>query len=293
MNENNRPLLGVIYILAAGFLLASHDGISKYLTLLYPVFLVAWARYVSQTALMLGLFTPSMRRRITQTQRPGMQLARGLSLVGITLLFFTGLKYIPLAEATAVMFTSPLLVTIASALLGEKVSKGQWLAVVCGLVGVLIVVRPGGALFTPAILLPLGGAICFTIYQILTRRLSSTDHPVTSNFLSSLVGTAVMTVLVVFNWQTPELHHGLLMATLGAFAMTGHMLLTHAFKYASAATLAPFTYGQIIFAGIVGFIAFEHVPDAGALLGMAVVIASGLCSAYVQRQQRIAAEAQA
>src|SRR5690554_351203 len=93
---------------------------------------------------MLGLFTPSMRRRITQTQRPGMQLARGLSLVGITLLFFTGLKYIPLAEATAVMFTSPLLVTIASALLGEKVSKGQWLAVVCGLVGVLIVVRPGG-----------------------------------------------------------------------------------------------------------------------------------------------------
>src|SRR5690606_10972594 len=165
VSDQNNPLYGVLFILAAGFLLASHDGISKHLTLLYPVFLVAWVRYVSQTVLMLVLFTPSMRRRIAQTQRPRMQLARGLSLVGITLLFFTGLKYIPLAEATAVMFTAPLLVTMASALLGEKVSKGQWLAVVFGLAGVLIIVRPGGALFTPAILLPFGGAICFTLYQ--------------------------------------------------------------------------------------------------------------------------------
>src|SRR5690606_4928144 len=240
---------------------------------------------------MLVLFTPSMRRRIAQTQRPVMQWVLGLSLVGITLLFCTVLKYIPLAEATAVMFTAPLLVTMASALLGEKVSKGQWLAGVCGLAGVLIIVRPGGALFTPAILLPFGGAICFTLYQIITRRLSSTDHPVTSNFLSSVVGTLVMTVLVVFNWQTPELQHGLAMAALGAIAMSGHMLLTHAFKYASAATLAPFTYAQIIFAGIVGFIAFRHVPDAGALIGMTIVIVSGLGSAYVQRQQRIEAQA--
>src|SRR5690606_12533262 len=202
--------------------------ISKHLTLLYPVFLVAWARYVSQTVLMLVLFTPSMRRRIAQTQRPGMQLARGQGLVGITLLFFTGLKYIPLAESTAVMFTAPLLVFMASARLGDKVSKVHWLAVVCGLAGVLIIVRPGCALFSLAILLPFGGSICFTLYQIIARRLSSTDHPVTSNFLSSVVGTLVMTVLVVFNWQTPELQHGLAMAALGAIAMSGHMLLTHA-----------------------------------------------------------------
>lgn len=284
MNDQSKPLYGILFILAAGFLLASHDGISKHLTLVYPVIMVAWARYVSQTVLMLVLFTPSMRRRITQTKRPGLQLARGLSLVGITLLFFTGLKYIPLAEATAVMFMAPLLVTIASALMGEKVSKGQWLMVVLGLVGVLVVVRPGGALFTPAILLPFGGACCFTLYQLITRRLSDTDHPVTSNFLSSLVGTVLMTVLVVSNWETPALSHGLMMAALGALAMTGHMLLTHAFKYATAATLAPFTYGQIIFAGIVGFIAFRHVPDSGALVGMAIIIASGAGSAVMQRR---------
>lgn len=287
LNDHNKPLYGVLFILAAGFLLATHDGISKHLTLFYPVFLVAWARYVSQTLLMLVLFTPSMRRRIMQTGRPGLQLARGLSLVGITLLFFTGLKFIPLAEATAVMFMTPLLVTIASALLGEKVRKGQWLAVVCGLVGVLIIVRPGGALFTPAIMLPLGGAVCFTIYQLITRRLSGTDHPVTSNFLSSLVGSLVMTALVVFNWQVPELQHGLMMAGLGALAMTGHMLLTQAFKYATAATLAPFTYGQIIFAGVIGYLAFQHVPDAGALIGMGIIIASGMGSAWQQRKAKI------
>ncbi len=165
MKTDQQPLYGILFILTAGLLLATHDGISKHLTQLYPVFLVAWARYLSQTLLMLALFAPRMKQRIYRTQRPLAQLARGLSLVSITLLFFTGLKYIPLAEATAVMFLTPLLVTLASALLGESISRGQWVAVATGLAGVLIIVRPGGSLFTPAILLPFGGALCFTFYQ--------------------------------------------------------------------------------------------------------------------------------
>src|SRR5690606_10330896 len=115
LKTDQQPLYGILFILTAGLLLATHDGISKLLTQLYPVFLVAWARYLSQTLLMLALFAPRMKQRIYRTQRPLAQLARGLSLVSITLLFFTGLKYIPLAEATAVMFLTPLLVTLASA----------------------------------------------------------------------------------------------------------------------------------------------------------------------------------
>src|SRR5690606_22614056 len=130
---------------------------------------------------------PRMGRRVFRTKRPGLQLFRGLSQVGISILFISGLRYIPLAEATAVIFLTPLLVTIASAMLGETVSRSQWLAVGCGLLGVMIIVRPGGALFTPAMLVPFGAAVCFTLYQLLTRRLAGTEHPVTSNFLSSLV----------------------------------------------------------------------------------------------------------
>lgn len=275
-------MLGVLLILVSCLVLATHDGLSKHLTLLYPVFLVIWARYMAQTVLMAALFAPRMGRRVFHTLRPGLQLCRGLSLVSVSMLFISGLSFIPLAEATAVIFLTPLLVTIASALLGERVSRSQWLAVGCGLIGVMIIVRPGGALFTPAILLPFGAAVSFTLYQLVTRRLSATDHPVTSNFLTSVVGSLVMSVLVIFNWQTPTLHDALLMAALGAMAMSGHLLLTNAFRFASAATLAPFTYAQIIFAGVVGFFAFGHVPDLGAILGMTIIIASGLCMAWVQ-----------
>ncbi len=275
----------MLLILLSGILLASHDGLSKYLTQLYPVFLVVWARYLAQVVLMLGMFAPRMGRRVFHTLRPWPQLLRGLSLVSVSIMFISGLRYIPLAEATAVIFLTPLMVTVASALLGERVSHSQWLAVGVGLLGVMIIVRPGGALFTPAVLLPFGAAISFTVYQLLTRRLSGTDHPVTSNFLSSLVGFLVMSVLVTFNWRTPSVHDAVLMASLGLMAMSGHLVLTQAFRYASAASLAPFTYGQIVFAGIVGFIAFGHIPDVEAIAGMTVIIASGLCMAYVQSRQ--------
>jgi len=285
LDNRHQSLYGVLLILLSGILLASHDGLSKYLTQLYPVFLVVWARYLAQVVLMLGMFAPRMGRRVFHTLRPWPQLLRGLSLVSVSIMFISGLRYIPLAEATAVIFLTPLMVTVASALLGERVSHSQWLAVGVGLLGVMIIVRPGGALFTPAVLLPFGAAISFTVYQLLTRRLSGTDHPVTSNFLSSLVGFLVMSVLVTFNWRTPSVHDAVLMASLGLMAMSGHLVLTQAFRYASAASLAPFTYGQIVFAGIVGFIAFGHIPDAEAIAGMTVIIASGLCMAYVQSRQ--------
>lgn len=285
MNDSPKPLLGVLLILGACLLLASHDGLSKHLTQFYPVLVIIWVRYLTQTLLMLGLFSPRMGRRVFHTLRPGLQFCRGLSLVGISILFITGLSYIPLAEATAVIFLTPLLVTIASAMLGEKVSRSQWLAVGCGLLGVMIIVRPGGALFTPAILLPFGAAVCFTLYQLLTRRLSATDHPVTSNFLSSLVGTLVTSLLVLTDWRAPAPDDLLAMGLLGAMAMTGHLLLTNAFRFASAAVLAPFTYAQIIFAGLVGLIVFGHAPDPGATVGMAIIIASGFGMAWVQSRQ--------
>jgi len=275
-------LLGALLILAAGLLLAINDGLSKYLTQLYPVILVVWVRYLVQTVLMVALFTPRMGRRVFVTLRPWPQLLRGVSLVAVSILFISGLRYIPLAEATAVIFLAPLMVTVASALLGEHVNRSQWAAVVFSLLGVMLIVRPGSSLFTPAILLPFGAALSFTVYQLLTRRLAGTDHPVTSNFLASLVGATVLSVLVIFNWRTPTVTDVGLMVGLGCVTTLGHLLLTNAYRFASAATLAPFTYGQIVFAGLVGFIAFDQAPDLGAMLGIGMIIASGLGIAYMQ-----------
>ena len=284
MPTRHQPTLGILLILAAGLLLASQDALSKSLTAVYPLLLVVWLRYLSQSVLMLALFAPRMGLNLLRTQRPWLQLVRGLSLVAITLLFYSALRFIPLGEATAVIFLAPLVVIVLSATwLKEHISRGLWLSVGVGLLGVLLIVRPGGALFTPAILLPLGAAFCFGLYQLLTRRLSATDHPATSNFLSALVGTLSVSVLLPWFWQTPTLVDGLLMATLGATAMTGHMLLTHAYRFDSAASLAPFTYVQIVTAALLGMLFFDHTPDLWAILGMAVIILSGAALAWGQR----------
>ena len=284
MPTRHQPTLGILLILAAGLLLASQDALSKSLTAVYPLLLVVWLRYLSQSVLMLALFAPRMGLNLLRTQRPWLQLVRGLSLVAITLLFYSALRFIPLGEATAVIFLAPLVVIVLSATwLKEHISRGLWLSVGVGLLGVLLIVRPGGALFTPAILLPLGAAFCFGLYQLLTRRLSATDHPATSNFLSALVGTLSVSVLLPWFWQTPTLVDGLLMATLGATAMTGHMLLTHAYRFGSAASLAPFTYVQIVTATLLGMLFFDHTPDMWAILSMAVIILSGAALAWGQR----------
>ena len=285
MPTRHQPTLGILLILAAGLLLASQDALSKSLTAVYPLLLVVWLRYLSESVLMLALFAPRMGLNLLRTQRPWLQLVRGLSLVAITLLFYSALRFIPLGEATAVIFLAPLVVIVLSATwLKEHISRGLWLSVGVGLLGVLLIVRPGGALFTPAILLPLGAAFCFGLYQLLTRRLSSTDHPATSNFLSALVGTLSVSVLLPWFWQTPTLVDGLLMATLGATAMTGHMLLTHAYRFGSAASLAPFTYVQIVTATVLGMLFFDHTPDLWAILGMVVIILSGFALAWSQHR---------
>lgn len=285
MHQHSRPGLGIALILAAGLLLSSQDALAKTLTASYPLLLVVCLRYLAQNLLMLVVFAPRMGLDLVRTRRPLLQLARGLSLVGVTLLFYSGLRYIPLGEATAVIFLAPLVVVVLSVLwLKEAVSRGVWLAVGGGLLGVLLIVRPGGELFTPASLLPLAAAFCFGLYQLLTRRLSATDAPATSNFLTALVGTLGTGLLLPWTWQTPAPMDVLLMAALGGLAMTGHMLLTHAYRFASAASLAPFTYGQILIAAMIGVLVFGHLPDAWAVLGMAVIILSGAALAWSQRR---------
>ncbi len=282
-----QPIKGIALICLAVLLFASHDTLSKYLSAFYPIVMVVWARYVVHTLLMLVVFVPrSGFSAVVRTKRPGLQLLRALCLIGTSLLFTTGLRYIPLAEATAVNFLAPLLVTALSVpFLGERVSRAQWLAVLAGFVGVLIVVRPGGALFTPAILLPLGSALCFGFYQLLTRKLSGIDSPTTSNFLTGILNSLIMSALLPFFWSTPTFIHGLFMIGLGTCGILGHMLLTQAFRHAAPAMLAPFSYGQILFAGLYGYLIFGHAPDSYGLIGITVICLSGLAVAWTQRRR--------
>ncbi|WP_248919830.1 DMT family transporter [Pseudomonas entomophila] len=281
----NQPLRGIALVVVATFLFASHDGLSKFLGGVYPIIMVVWARYVVHTLLMAGIFLPKAGLAVLRTRRPLLQTLRALSLLSTSLLFTAGLQYLPLAEATSVNFLAPVLVTALSVpLLKERVTLGQWLAVVMGFIGVLVVVHPGGALFTPAILFPFGSALGFCFYQLLTRKLAAHDSPTTSNFYAGLCNTVIMTALVPFFWQVPAWPHVLLMLALGGCGMTAHLLLTQAFRHAAPALLAPFSYCQIVFAGLLGAVVFGQVPDGMSLVGISVICLSGLAAAWMQRR---------
>ncbi|MNF70392.1 Riboflavin transporter [compost metagenome] len=286
LNDTSQPLRGILLVVLAMFLFASHDALSKYLAGFYPILWVVWARYLVHTLLMMAIFLPQSGLRVLRTRRPGLQALRALCLLGTSLLFTTALQYIPLAEATAVNFLAPLLVTALSLpLLGEKVTRGQWVAVLVSFVGVTVIVHPGGALFTPAVLLPFGSALCFCFYQLLTRKLSGIDSPTTSNFFTGVLNTLVMSAIVPMFWQTPSLIHGLMAVALGTCGMTAHLFLTQAFRHAPPAMLAPFSYCQIVFAGILGLVLFGHSPDMAGLVGIALICLSGLGAAWLQRRR--------
>ncbi|MBM3107366.1 DMT family transporter [Pseudomonas sp. P66] len=286
LTDTSQPLRGILLVVLATFLFASHDALSKYLAGFYPILWVVWARYLVHTLLMMVIFLPQSGLRVLRTKRPGLQAVRALCLLGTSLLFTTALQYIPLAEATAVNFLAPLLVTALSLpLLGEKVTRGQWVAVLVSFVGVTVIIHPGGELFKPAVLLPFGSALCFCFYQLLTRKLSGIDSPTTSNFFTGLLNTLVMSAVVPMFWQTPSLIHGLMAVALGTFGMTAHLFLTQAFRHAPPAMLAPFSYCQIVFAGVLGLVLFGHSPDMAGLIGIALICLSGLGAAWLQRRR--------
>lgn len=272
---------GIALVLLTMLLFAGYDALSKYLARHYPVPQLLWVRYLTHAGFMLVVFGPRMGWRLVRTGRPVLQILRALLLVAVTYLFMNGLRFMALADATAINFLAPLLVTALSApLLGEKVPLQNWLAVMVGLVGVLIIVRPGGSALQPAAIFPLGSAICYSLYQILTRRIKGSEHPVTSHFITGLIGVAVTSLGWQASWTMPASYDLGLMVCLGLLTGVGHYLLIEAFQRMAPATAAPFTYTHLVWAVLLGSLVFGEAPSPGTLLGMLVIAGSGI---YVAR----------
>ncbi|MFA6040665.1 MAG: DMT family transporter [Methylophilus sp.] len=283
--KDEHPLKGVFFIIGAVFLFAGSDALSKYLTQFYPVVLVLWVRYVVHVLLMLIALRPKSMRSLFVTANPKLQLIRGLCMVSTNLLFISALRFMPLAEGTSIVYLTPLIVTVLSGpLLGERVGRLQWLAVLIGFAGVLLIVRPGGALFHPVALLALAAAFSFSLYQLVTRKLNRTDNANVSNFISGIVSVAVTSLLLPLVWEIPTLHYAGLMVALGVSALVSHLFMTHAYHHAKPSTLAPFTYLQLPFAGLIGYILFNHIPEMLAFVGMLVIAVGGLLVIIGQRK---------
>jgi drug/metabolite transporter (DMT)-like permease len=280
------PLRGILLMTAAVLCFALLDATSKGLSQTYPVPMLVWARYTLHFLLMLIFLAPSMRWKLVATRHPVKQVVRALLLVCVTGFAMAAFQRLPLAETTALLFVTPLIVALlAGPLLGEQLRPLHWGASICGFGGALLIARPGGAFDLAGIMLVLAAAACYSVYQIQTRQLSPTEDTLTMLFYTALVGTVSMTLGAPLYWggPLPGLADGLLIASLGIYGGTGHYLLIKAFRYAPATTLSPFLYVQLIWATLLGWLVFGHWPDAATLAGMAIIAASSLALALLPR----------
>lgn len=289
MRAPQNIMRGILLMLGAVFLFASMDATAKWLSLKYPVPMLVWARYLVHCLLMLVFLLPSHGRRLWYSPRPGLQIVRALMLLGVTGFVMAAFRLLPLTVATAIIFLAPLMVgLLAGPLLKEKVGPIQAAALALGLLGVVLIARPGGEVPLLGVIFAGIGALCYTAYQLMTRMLAPYESSVTMLFYTALIGTVVTTLLLQWIWT--EIHPGgldlFLICTLGVLGGSGHYLLIRAFRIAPATALAPFLYAQMAWAGLLDLIVFQHVPDGPTWAGIALIVAAGLGVVLWERRHR-------
>jgi drug/metabolite transporter (DMT)-like permease len=282
----SQALRGIGLMLLAVSTFSCLDATSKYLAALYAVPTIVWARYVSQMLLMLVALAPRMGLGLVRTTHLRLQVMRGAVLTASSLLFLTALARMPLAEAASIAFMAPLFIAVLSGpVLHERVEGRTWLALGAGFGGVLLIVRPGGALFDWVSLLPLASALTMAVYQMMTRRLAGHDASLTTLFYPALVGSIAVPLVFPAALSLPgEPVHAALFCLLGVLGGIGHFFLIRAHFHAPASVLGPFMYGQLLTAVALGWLVFGQLPDGLAVLGMAIICASGLLLAFAHRR---------
>ena len=279
------PLSAILMIAAATACFTSLDVSAKYLSQRYPVPLLVWARWGMQVLVMTAVLGPTMRWGLVRTRRPKLHLLRGIVLIGSSLSFFSALKFLPLAEATALNYSTPMIVTLmAAAFLQERITIPRWTFVVAGFVGMLLIVRPGGGMLAPASLLALASAALYATFQILTRKLAGENSAVLL-YIPALVGMLLMSALVPFlHYETWfPLADTVLFVAIGAVGTLGHFLFILAFRRASVSAIAPFTYMQLLWSTLAGWLIFGTFPDAWTLAGIVTIAGSGVVLTWYER----------
>jgi drug/metabolite transporter (DMT)-like permease len=279
------PLSAVLLIVIASACFTSVDVTVKHLSQRYPVPLLVWARWGVQLLLTLAIIGPRLRWNLVRTNNLPLQLVRGAVLVGSGTCFFTALKFLPIAEATALNYTAPMLVTLmAGFFLGERLTKPRWAFIVSGFIGMLVIVRPGTEVLNPAAFFALGAAALYATFQILTRKLAGEDLMVLL-FYPCLVGTVILSMVVPFFHYSAwyPISDILLFVGIGVMGFVGHMLFIRAFQVASASAIAPFTYMQLIWSTLAGWIVFGSFPDGWTMTGIVVIAGSGIVLTWYER----------
>lgn len=281
------PFHGVILLLCALFFFACMDTTTKYLSVHYNVPLIMAIRYIVHCALMLVLLAPRQGMQLVRTQRTGLVVVRALCLVAVSLFVGLALQRMPVAESTAIFFLAPMLVVlIAGPMLRERIGALGWVSAIGGFLGVLLIARPGGGLDAAGVAFGLMAASANAVYQLLSRTLAATERTVTLLFHTALAGSICFGLFLPWFWkgEAPTLWQTILFLSMGVNGGIGHYLFTAAFRHAPASSLAPITYFQLVWALVLGWMVFGHMPDGLTGIGMLAVAASGMAMALKSRR---------
>jgi drug/metabolite transporter (DMT)-like permease len=283
-----RVLAGILFMCGAGLLFPVMSGFAKFLGEDgYNSLQISWARAFGHIVYMLLFFVPKFGVQMLRTRRFGTQVVRSLMLFVSNASSFLSITYIPLAKAASITMMAPFFVLpIAWLWLGERSTRGRLVAMAVGFCGVLLVIRPGTELFHWASLLSLLSGLCYAIYQVLTRLISTIDSPETSGFYSSIVGGFGMFLVLPFVWKTPESARDIFyFCSLGVIGGTGHYFVAKALTYAPANIVAPFQYFQLLGSVVIGYLFFGDFPDFLGWIGAATIVAGGLYIGWSQTRK--------
>lgn len=280
-------LKGVMFQLSALMIFVLMDTTLKLMTAEFPVLQIIWARFIFSFLGVAVALRLSMGRLPWRSRAPGLQALRSLLLAGCSILFTTALVHIPLVDATAVGFASPLItVALAALMLREKVSLRRWIGVAIGFVGVMVALRPPfltGAPLHWAYLLPLGTATMFGFYQILTRRLASLDDSRVTILHTGLAASLATALAQPFVFVPPSAMQWGVLIAIGLLGALSHGMLVLAYARAPASLLAPLSYTQLIWATLAGIVVFADWPDGITLLGAVIIAVGGVLTILPRR----------
>ncbi len=273
------------------FLFSMVDTIAKFLTNDFHPIQVMWSR---QTGLVIGVLILVAIKgfSIFHTNRPFLQVTRGIAAAGSGILFIFAIVYVPLADAVAVSFVAPFLVTVMGAIfLGEKVGIRRWTAISIGFLATLLIIRPGLGVVHPAAFLVVLAASLFALRQILSRALIA-DSVTTTVAFTALVSGAFLTIPLPFVWQSPQWGLDLvLLSALAILAAIAEICVIKALSMAEAVILAPVHYTLIIWGTLYGFYIFGDFPDIWTWVGAIIITLSGIYTVYrehvVSKQKKL------
>lgn len=278
------PVRGILLLVASTIVFSVCDIITKYLAATLPAAEIAWIRYATFSCIVVPVILLTGGKTLFRAKRPGLQILRSFGMIGSTLFFTQGLRYLPVAESTAIYFISPILIMALSIVfLGESVGWRRWIAALVGLSGVLVVIRPGTDAFQTTALLPLLGATSWAAGAVVTRKMSGSDHPLTTLAYSAVGGCLILSAALPFNWVTPSVSEIGFALLMGLFFSIGQWFVVLAYRYGNASVIAPFSYVQLIWAGALGYLVFGALPDGWTIVGACIIAASGLYTAYRER----------